>query len=519
MFCFLAFLFFLGCLLSLLEGFSLVLSLIVMNVLLKSLQSPEQSFLFSLTETLDLFSFSFPFVIQENSLPFFLSLYFVFVFLIRCFQGIVWGFLAEKFVYLLRMHHGKRVFQSSSYPSLSQFFLRLGGETSEIGFAFLHLFQTSLLELIKIFVILFLFFRIQNNQKVIFFMLLLCLLFFLKKSLSSLGRSVTRVQTEQFSFLERIWHRFRVWETIVSFDQKEKELKNISDIYQKLFQLSQKLNLKKAFLSPLIEALVLILFLCLFGGGVFFLQFQEISLALLLNQIALGFLLVLSFKTLISSLIHFQKGLSVFSFFYREHFLIDQDNSLPNVTWTQSSLVIPLSENRTPIIQSQRVQETEEGLKLSEGCLILIQGPSGAGKTFFLKQLAQSLVDLKGKNSILFSPQEPWIYETSAPQTVAYPKLDLQSSLLTPGPFHLPSSIDEAHRWSRGEKQRLGFLRQNFWNRPVWLLDEITASLDRNWAQTVEEWILKRQWKFCFLISHENHLRDKADLILIFKNS
>jgi putative ABC transport system ATP-binding protein len=57
---------------------------------------------------------------------------------------------------------------------------------------------------------------------------------------------------------------------------------------------------------------------------------------------------------------------------------------------------------------------------------------------------------------------------------------------------------------SGGEKQRIAFIICLILNREIWLLDEITASLDYEMKEKVEEYILKSD-KTILLVSHDKH--------------
>lgn len=72
--------------------------------------------------------------------------------------------------------------------------------------------------------------------------------------------------------------------------------------------------------------------------------------------------------------------------------------------------------------------------------------------------------------------------------------------------FHLEESILEkdTKSISGGERQRLGFIICICLDRDIWLLDEVTASLDYHMKIKVEEYILKSN-KTIILVSHDSH--------------
>lgn len=79
---------------------------------------------------------------------------------------------------------------------------------------------------------------------------------------------------------------------------------------------------------------------------------------------------------------------------------------------------------------------------------------------------------------------------------------------------------EEVNRISGGEKQRIGLARALFRNTKVLLLDEVTASLDRDTAHKVEKNILGLQDKTVLIISHKIHedLIGGYDKILVMEN-
>lgn len=64
---------------------------------------------------------------------------------------------------------------------------------------------------------------------------------------------------------------------------------------------------------------------------------------------------------------------------------------------------------------------------------------------------------------------------------------------------------------SGGEKQRIGFLILNILNKDIWILDEITSSLDIGLKEKILEYILKSH-KTVILVSH-----DKSDILNSFR--
>jgi putative ABC transport system ATP-binding protein len=147
-------------------------------------------------------------------------------------------------------------------------------------------------------------------------------------------------------------------------------------------------------------------------------------------------------------------------------------------------------------------------LTLQAGDCVAITGPSGSGKSLFLRMIAdldpnQGEVFLDGRERRTFSPpiwRAGVVYNAAEPgwwsENVAdhfrgkamefaramAPRLGLASGLLD-GPVV---------RLSTGERQRLALIRALALNSPVLLLDEATGALDEASTRRVEEVLRER---------------------------
>jgi putative ATP-binding cassette transporter len=134
-------------------------------------------------------------------------------------------------------------------------------------------------------------------------------------------------------------------------------------------------------------------------------------------------------------------------------------------------------------------------LDLEAGNSLIVQGPSGTGKTSLLRSLAgfwpyaTGTVRRPTGNKVLFLSQQPYLPFGTLRNALTYPE---QAEFVTADRArevlqqvflgHLAESLDEDDAWWRilspGEQQRLGFARVLV-NRPqVAFLDESTSSID-----------------------------------------
>ena len=68
---------------------------------------------------------------------------------------------------------------------------------------------------------------------------------------------------------------------------------------------------------------------------------------------------------------------------------------------------------------------------------------------------------------------------------------------------------------SGGQKQRIELARMFLSDRPVWLIDEGTAHLDKDTEKTVMEHILAhRKDKIIIMVTHHEHLFPYADVVV-----
>lgn len=133
-------------------------------------------------------------------------------------------------------------------------------------------------------------------------------------------------------------------------------------------------------------------------------------------------------------------------------------------------------------------------LKIARGGSVLLDAPSGRGKSTLFRTIAGIWPHAKGKMSLppdahlMFLPQKPYLPLGTLRDVLSYPlssSMDdetLKSILALCQLPHLQARLDETQNWSQilspGEQQRIAFARA-FLAKPDFIfLDEATAALD-----------------------------------------
>ena len=169
-------------------------------------------------------------------------------------------------------------------------------------------------------------------------------------------------------------------------------------------------------------------------------------------------------------------------------------------------------------------------LVVKDGEKILISGVSGKGKTTLLKMLLGFTLPTSGsifvdnlelneqniniiRNKIAYMPQStPFlnikveklihtIFNYKQNLNIKFETIKLVEILKE---FNLDLSIlsKDINQLSGGEKQRLAFVILILLDRKIWILDEITSSLDQDMKEKVTNYILKTN-KTVILVSHD----------------
>lgn len=169
-------------------------------------------------------------------------------------------------------------------------------------------------------------------------------------------------------------------------------------------------------------------------------------------------------------------------------------------------------------------------LVVNPGEKILISGVSGKGKTTLLKLLLGFSTPNSGnifvdnlelneqniniiRNKIGYMPQSTPFLNVKIEKLIhtifnfkenLKTKLDMDILIKTLKEFNLDSSIlsKNINQLSGGEKQRLAFVIIILLDRKIWILDEITSSLDQDMKEKVTNYILNTN-KTVILVSHD----------------
>lgn len=169
-------------------------------------------------------------------------------------------------------------------------------------------------------------------------------------------------------------------------------------------------------------------------------------------------------------------------------------------------------------------------LIVNAGEKILISGVSGKGKTTLLKLLLGFSTPNSGsilvdnlelneqtiniiRNKIGYMPQSTPFLNVKVEKLIhtifnykenLKTKLDMSILTQTLKEFNLDSNIlsKNINQLSGGEKQRLAFVIIILLDRKIWILDEITSSLDQDMKEKVINYILNTN-KTVILVSHD----------------
>lgn len=196
---------------------------------------------------------------------------------------------------------------------------------------------------------------------------------------------------------------------------------------------------------------------------------------------------------------------------------------------------------------SNRLSLSTSGMHLKSGQLTVIKGPSGSGKSTLINLLMGFAVPSSGeikindhrlveldldywRSLISYFPQTPWLPYGSVRSALLMGKPDstdndLIEVLAKVGieientnefPRGLDTLISTTSGLSMGQRRRIALARAILQDRPIFILDEPTASLDSNTEEVVLDTLheLTAQNKCVIAVAHRPHLVVNADQII-----
>ena len=189
-------------------------------------------------------------------------------------------------------------------------------------------------------------------------------------------------------------------------------------------------------------------------------------------------------------------------------------------------------------------------LTIKPGEKVALVGPSGAGKTTFVRLLLRLYSPTSGKilidgqdiakvsqeslrKSISMVPQDPILFHRTLAENIAYGKRDAtkkeieQAAMLAHFnkfisnlPFGFETYVGERGiKLSGGERQRVAIARAILKNAPVLVLDEATSSLDSHSEMLIQDALNNlMQDKTVIVVAHRLSTIQKMDRIIVIDN-
>lgn len=195
---------------------------------------------------------------------------------------------------------------------------------------------------------------------------------------------------------------------------------------------------------------------------------------------------------------------------------------------------------------SKRMVLNQFSMEIEKGSYTAIVGESGCGKSTLVKLLLGFYPTEKGKLSIggtqyhdltlkeireqiAYVPQEPYLYEVSIAENIAYGRYGANREEVIAAAkaanahefiMKLPEGYDtvlgeRGNTLSGGERQRIAIARAIIRNAPVMIMDEATSALDNESESLVQEAIKKlRRDRTILMIAHRPSTIAAADMVI-----
>ncbi len=199
----------------------------------------------------------------------------------------------------------------------------------------------------------------------------------------------------------------------------------------------------------------------------------------------------------------------------------------------QDSVILEARNVTRQIVTNGRVKNTVEDFTYAfkQGDVYNIIGPSGAGKTSFLRLLnrlddpSEGEILYQNKPLVSYPPteirknlslifQEPYLFPGTVGSNMEYCKADCTDDeielLLEQVGLDSQFTGKDVSELSVGEKQRVAIARSLILKPTILLLDEPTAALDPTSSQTIELLILSLIKEFCLTAIMITHNPEQA---------
>jgi ATP-binding cassette subfamily B protein len=204
-------------------------------------------------------------------------------------------------------------------------------------------------------------------------------------------------------------------------------------------------------------------------------------------------------------------------------------------------------KNLTLSFNKTRQVLNDISLTINPGEKVALIGPSGAGKTTFVRLLLRLYSATSGKilidgqdisqvtqeslrKNISMVPQDPILFHRTLAQNIAYGKRDAKMSDIEEAarlahcddfianlPYKFDTFVGERGiKLSGGERQRVAIARAILKNAPILVLDEATSSLDSNSEMLIQDALNNlMQNKTVIVIAHRLSTIQKMDRIIV----